>query len=247
MADELKGMRGILACPTYGPVDPVLQRKLRGAMMFAANRGFTWVGDASPDRLDFATARNSVAQTAYEDQDGADGVMWVDSDIDVPVQAIAQLLTSARGYDIVSGVYHKREAPHEPVLYHYSPNLKRFLAVEQYPADTFLKIGGCGFGFVWTSTKAIRQIAGAKGFSSTRGWFPDDRHKGGFGEDLSFCFAAQQLGIELWCDTAVQVGHVGGSVAFWREDYLREWQRVRETGGYLPEDRSWGLRQKSES
>jgi hypothetical protein len=31
----------------------------------------------------------------------------------------------------------------------------------------------------------------------------------GFGEDLSFCWRVKQLGIPMYCDSRVKVGHVG--------------------------------------
>ena len=31
----------------------------------------------------------------------------------------------------------------------------------------------------------------------------------GFGEDLSFCGRASEVGAELWCDSTIKMGHVG--------------------------------------
>lgn len=221
---ELEGITAILAVPTYGPVDPKYSIAVRAAMMSASNRGLRWSGDASPDRMDFATARNTVAQQAMDAD--ADGVIWVDSDIEPEPLSIARLVNSAKDLDFVTGVYHKRGWPHEPVMYHYNPDLKRFFVIEGYPENSFLKIGGCGFGFVWTSTKMIRAIAEHKDFSKKRGWFPDDRHSGGFGEDMSFCYAANNAGFNLFVDTGIQVGHDG----IWRKDYLKAWEEVKKMG-----------------
>ena len=36
--------------------------------------------------------------------------------------------------------------------------------------------------------------------------------QGGFGEDLSFCLRARELGAEIWCDSTIKLGHVGTAV-----------------------------------
>lgn len=243
MADELKGISAMLACPTYGPVDPFCQKMLRVAMMSAGNRGLRWAGDVSADKQDFSTARNMAAQTLFDFPDSADGIVWVDSDIVLEQDSIIKLVGTAKrnNIDFLCGVYYKKGEPYDPVVYWYDPELDVYLGIENFALDMVVPISACGFGFVWTSTKTIQAIADNKAYFDEHGkWFPDTRHlpKGSrtpdgrhpFGEDFNFCDKARMAGIQLHMDTGLQLGHKGDGTVFDRAKYL---QWLADNGGHL--------------
>jgi len=221
----LEGLRAILAVPTYGPVDSLCSKDVRLGMMVAARLGLEWVGDASPDRLGFSAARNSVTQAIYDEHEKpiADGIMWVDSDMRSKPSDMANLLRSAVEYKegFVTGVYHQRAVDLLPVLYEYRPKTKTFHQVSDYPLNAFAQMGGCGFGFVWTSFEVIDAIRNHKDFDDKKGWFPDERDSGGFGEDLSFCYQAIQAGKQLYVNSSILLGHTGDPKVITREDYVK--------------------------
>lgn len=236
----LDGMKLLLASPTYGPADPECQKQLRVAMMYAARVGVEWSGDASADRLTFGLARNAAAQ-ALLDTD-ANGIMWVDSDMRQEPHQMSQLLLTAveGGLDFVSGVYHLRKPPYHATIYHWVEKIKRFRTAEVYPPNVLAPMEACGFGFVYTSRKAIETVARSKEFDRTKGWFPDERDSKGFGEDLSFGYLAMRAGIQLWVHTGIILGHVGDSeVIYPSKQVKREVQVVAD--GKLDSD--WGLKQ----
>ena len=204
--------RLLLACPTYGYVDPTLTRGVRIAMMVAAKHGVKWVGDMSPDRLGYSAARNSVAQAALECDD-ADGIMWIDSDMDVPPGAIWKLILDAEKYEaeFMTGVYYQRLDPHDALMYKFNEQTKKYASVIDYPENMIVEIDGSGFGFCYTSRKLIAAIAALPDFNARAGWFPDTRDMdGGFGEDFNFAGQARKTGIKLYATTGVQLGHAGG-------------------------------------
>ncbi len=222
MKDDLAGMKLLLASPTYGPVDPLCARDLRIAIMATAGRGVEWYGDASPDRMGFATARNTVAQNALEDPD-INGIVWVDSDIRQGPTDLVRLLDSANHFkaDFVTGVYHQRLFPHHPVFYLWSDEKNGYIACEEYERDKFAPIDACGFGFVYTSKKAIERVAGLKEFNPEKGWFPDERDTGGYGEDISFCSLAAKAKVQLFINTGVIVGHLGDPKVVYDKDQVK--------------------------
>ena len=196
---ELKGLRAMLASPTYGPVDPFCQKTLRTAMMSASNHGLFWAGDVSPDKQGFGTARNMAAQSLVDHPDDADGIVWVDSDIVLENDSLLKLLGTVRrtGYDFVCGIYHKKGAPYDPVIYWYEPDLDSYCSVESFNPGFVTEIGACGFGFVWTGIKVLLAIqANKKHFDNEGKWFPDTRYlpkeskapdgRPPFGEDFNF-------------------------------------------------------------
>ena len=216
-------MRVLLASPTYGPIEPECAHTLRYAMMVATHHGTTWIADAAPNRMTYSTARNMVAQWVYDNPTKVDGIMWVDSDIICEPSSIARLMHGAASHDIFSGVYHERHPPHDPLFHNFNPATGHFVQCRVYPPDTVSTHDGCGFGFVFTSTRVIQAIAAHPDFDPvTTRWFPDRRHiPGGFGEDLSFCHMAMTLGIRVHVDTGVQVIHCGPPEKIDRATQLR--------------------------
>lgn len=223
---DVSGMKVVLSSQTYGPVNAITSKRLRVAVMHAANRGVKWCGDASVDRMAYGVARTTAVQYTFKNYNDANGIMWVDSDIKCEPDSITRLLDQANHnkLDFVSGVYFQREGVHNPVFHQWNPDREHFQPAETYPPNCLgeLKGGGCGFGFVYTSLKMLSDIANSTHFDMEVGWFPDKRDVGGSGEDLSFCRMAYFCGYSLWVDTGIQVGHEAAQTYITEADYLRE-------------------------
>ena len=154
-------------------------------------------------------ARNTIAKQAVSEK--FDRVLWFDSDMDIPMDAMKVLSADIdEGRELVSGLYFKRKAPVEPIIYsevgYYTSKDKDEItpvavSMHDYPEDSIFEIAGAGFGCCMVTTDLIRKVADEFGlpFSPMMG----------FGEDLSFCGRATQLGVKLYCDSRVKCGHVG--------------------------------------
>ena len=154
-------------------------------------------------------ARNTLAKQAVTE--GYDRVLWLDSDMDFQPDLLKRLSKDMdEGRELVSGLYFKRKAPVKPVIYkslgyYKDPNVDGVTPVavpyDDYPQDAVFPIAGCGFGGCLVSVDLIKRIGEKFGlpFSPIMG----------FGEDLSFCSRASQLGVEMFCDSRVKMGHVG--------------------------------------
>lgn len=153
-------------------------------------------------------ARNNLAKQAITE--GFDRVLWLDSDMEFAPDLMVRLAADMdEGHDLVAGLYFKRKAPIAPVIYAdmghievegggYKPYA---LPMEDYPTDQIVPIKGCGFGACMTSTALLKRVTERYGlpFSPILG----------FGEDLSFCARAGELGADMVCDTSIKVGHIG--------------------------------------
>lgn len=154
-------------------------------------------------------ARNTLAKQAVTE--GFDRVLWLDSDMDFSPDILRLLSKDMdEGRELVSGLYFKRKAPVKPVIYKevgYYHNKADdsvtpiAVSYEDYPKDTIFPIAGCGFGGVLVSVDLIKRVGEKFGlpFSPILG----------FGEDLSFCKRVSELGVEMFCDSRVKMGHVG--------------------------------------
>ncbi len=153
-------------------------------------------------------SRNSLLHKALDA--GVDRVLWFDSDMEFAPDTMVRLSADLdAGYDIVSGLYIKRRKPFTPVIFKECylreeaglkiPSHKPY---DDYPRDQIFEVAAFGFGCVMMSMSAVQHIV------ENLGGYPF-MPAAGFGEDLSFCLRARQVGIKLWCDSRVQCGHVG--------------------------------------
>lgn len=163
-------------------------------------------------------ARNQLAKQAVTE--GYDRVLWLDSDMDFSPDLLKRLSDRMdEGREFVTGLYFKRKAPVKPVIYKELGYIKNddkgvtpvAVCYEDYPKDDIFTIAGCGFGGVLVTTDLISRVGDKYGlpFSPIMG----------FGEDLSFCTRVSDLGVEMFCDSSIKMGHVGlGTIT--EETYL---------------------------
>lgn len=154
-------------------------------------------------------ARNTLAKKAIEDK--CDRILWLDSDMDFQPDLMKRLSADLdEGYEFVTGLYFKRKAPIQPVIYqevgYYTHPDKNevtpvALCYEDYPKDEIFEVKGCGFGAVMMTVDLMERVVAEFGapFSPILG----------FGEDLSFCKRVTHIGGKMYCDSRVKLGHVG--------------------------------------
>ena len=152
-------------------------------------------------------ARTSLCKMAMEN--GADCVLWLDSDVVFGPDLMERLMEDLQGRDMVTAIYHARRPPFRPVIWKTITTglLPSSTVVEQYddyPTDGLFEIAACGFGAVLMKIGVIRDVA--EMFHQTFNPLP------GLGEDLSFCVRARNCGYKIWCDPEIQIGHKGASI-----------------------------------
>ena len=149
-------------------------------------------------------ARNLLAREAIES--GADRVLWIDSDMVFGDDLMLRLGEDLdAGWDMVCGIYFKRELPVTPVIYKgIDAGAGKAEQYADYPRDSVFSIAGCGFGAVMMTTDLLKRMPEYKG--GPFGPLP------GLSEDLSFCWRAKAAGAQIACDSRVKVGHVGQMV-----------------------------------
>lgn len=161
-------------------------------------------------------ARNQLCQIAIDGN--FDRVLWLDSDMSFRPDLWERLNADMdEGRELVSGLYFTRKRPIKPTVYASifmdGGGVPHALAYKNWPKDEIFRIAGCGFGAVMCSVDLLRQVR-----EKYRLPFSPEL---GFGEDLSFCRRAEALGVALWCDPRIPLGHVGQAM-FTEEAYLIE-------------------------
>lgn len=150
-------------------------------------------------------SRNKFAKQAYTT--GADYVVWFDSDMTFPSDAMERMiadLESGQCGDIVTGLYFRRVAPYTPVLFAGKNDQGGWNGYEDYQkhgANPF-EVAGCGFGCVAMKKNVLIDLMITYGGNV---FTPYD----GLGEDLAFCQRARENGHKIYCDPTIKCGHVG--------------------------------------
>ncbi len=162
-------------------------------------------------RASCADARNMLAREAVES--GADRVLWIDSDMVFGDDLMIRLGEDLdAGWDMVCGIFFKRELPTTPVIYRDIDALTGTAEpYTDYPRDEVFSVAGCGFGAVMMTTELLKRMDDPA-FAFT----PRD----GLSEDLSFCVRANEAGARIACDSRIRVGHVG-QIVYGEQMYRR--------------------------
>lgn len=162
-------------------------------------------------------ARNLLAGQAVTE--GYDRVLWLDSDMVFAPDLLAKLSADMdEGRELVTAIAFRRKPPFKPCIFNeleYNPGDEnidiKLTTYEDYPKDSIFPIAACGLAGCMMSTDLISRIGNKFGAPFTPLL--------GMGEDLSFCYKASQLGVELFCDSRVKMGHVG-SMTVTEQTYL---------------------------
>jgi hypothetical protein len=221
-------MKIAFACPSYGPIDAKVAHSQRHAIMMAWANGIEVHGDSWIDRAGWDTARNRIAYNFLENGEGFDGIFWCDSDTVLTPDAIVKLCIPE--VDVCTGIYYGRHPPFEPQIHVYNEHVDAWNRILQWPANDIFPVHGHGFGCVYTSRRALEltqqiDFDGPPGLSSDGTVVPLERRwwfrTGKWGEDLTWCHHARKMGLILWCNPQVEVGHLGMAHEISRADFKK--------------------------
>lgn len=158
-------------------------------------------------------ARNILAQKAIAQ--GCDRILWLDTDMTFSIDIFDRLNEDIdSGLDFVSGLYFGRKDPIRMTIFKEleykrvegSDNQVLPVAVpyDDYPRDQIFEVAAAGFGCCMVRTELVNRVAQKYGLPFAP--------LIGFGEDLSFCKRATDIGAKLYCDSRIKCGHVGHHV-----------------------------------
>ncbi len=145
-------------------------------------------------RVDLATMALSA---------GADYILWLDTDMRFPKDALDRLL--AHGKDIVGCNYSTRMLPPQPTATNFKGS--GFEPVVTLPENTGLEeVGYMGFGCVLTKADVFKRMEAPwfhLGYSTVNHKF--------IGEDVYFCRKAHDIGIPVLIDhdLSKEIKHIG--------------------------------------
>ena len=140
--------------------------------------------------------RNNAVKKALENN--MDYLMFIDSDMIFPEGAIQQLIADDK--DIVAAKCNVRNTG-DKVLHNVKFLEDNKILVKDTPNELF-KCFAVGTGFMLIKMKVFKKMADP--------WFFHANYQGKMlGEDIFFCWQANNAGFEVWCDPTINMGHIG--------------------------------------
>jgi hypothetical protein len=144
----------------------------------------------------------------------ADYLLMVDCDMSYPEDALQKLIDLDK--DVASGMYYKRPYPHYPLAYEWTGKEddvhRNIVDIPEVP----FKIDSVGTGFMLISKKVLDmwtpEIYKEHGKPFSHKTYDDGEGGETIGEDTSFCLRCKDLGLEVWIDPTIDIGHIGSQV-----------------------------------
>lgn len=149
-------------------------------------------------------ARNRLVQRSLDF--GADYILFVDSDMVFPGDALIRLLTADK--DIIGAIYNKRVHPYE--------TLGKLLGGKRdLSAGGVVEAEFMPGGFMLIHTKVFRALMEENRRKQV--WFrefydlPESEPNRLMSEDYRFCWSARKAGFQVWCDLDItdELVHIG--------------------------------------
>lgn len=155
-------------------------------------------------------ARNNLAEKAIRGE--FDYMMWIDSDMVFGPDLVSRMLEEAeeKQLDYLTALAFTRGFPVKPILYEtvdWEPKegggvITGAHTYYDYPRDQLFKIEASGLGACLMKTSLLVDVA--KEFRCA----PFNPLQG-LGEDMSLCWRLKKMGVDMWCDSRIKVGHIG--------------------------------------
>lgn len=157
-------------------------------------------------------SRNQLTEIARASE--CEYIFFLDSDMTFRGDVLRKLLEDAEenNIDIVTGLCFTRRQPIRTAIFskcEYSidqdgqlfPDAVNYM---DYPKDALFPVAACGMACCLIRMSVVDNVLKNYGlpFSPAQGW----------GEDLSFCIRARELGHSIYCDSRIKIGHIGKTV-----------------------------------
>lgn len=150
-------------------------------------------------RTPIAFARHIVSEYALKEN--YDWLIMIDDDATFPPDLVRRLLSHNK--DVVAALAYQRLPNHGTVAYEFSPEANGPVHLEGIEHTGLRKVDGTGLHCAAIKTSVFSQMK-ARGMERWYGGFDNQ-----FGEDFAFCAHMQELGISVYVDADLVIGHVG--------------------------------------
>jgi hypothetical protein len=166
-----------------------------------------------------AHGRNIIIEQALANE--CSHVLFIDDDMAFKPASLNQLME--HDVDVVSGLYLRREYPHQPLTFDYADEDGKCLySYLDGNEERLRKIVAAGFGFLLVKTLVFQRME--KPWIRLGELDPQE-----WCDDIGFFHRARKAGFEFYCDMECRIGHIG-SMILWPNKQDGQWFTGYDTG-----------------
>ena len=161
----------------------------------------------SYERVMIDSVRNMIAKRALEGN--YEYLLFLDDDMTFPPNLYFRL--KARKKKIIGALAFKREPPFEPCV--YKKKGKYFYPF--FPPKGCVEVDAIGAAGLLIHTSVLKKIKYP--------WFETgyDEEGNHWSVDFDFCKKAKKAGFKIFCDSTIEMGHIGSNPIITKEHFLK--------------------------
>jgi len=158
-------------------------------------------------------ARNELADMSVNM--GFTHVLFLDDDMAFDQQDIFTQLLS-HNVDVVGVRAYTRQTPHYPCVF-FKGNETQFYKEIDFDSNGLREVDAIGASMLLVKTDVFRKME--KPYFEFRGVKILGKGDSSFGEDILFGKKAKEYGFKVYCDTDIEIGHIGDNAMITRKSY----------------------------
>lgn len=140
-------------------------------------------------------------------------LLFLDDDMIFTGEDLIKLLS--HDVDICTGNAWQRGEPHAPCIFLANEKLKTVSPFDNI-GNGLIEIDACGAYFLLIKRRVLENMSDEYFKYGDTTWAPT-----GVGEDVGFCIKAKLAGTKIYCDTDVEIKHIGRNIVIGKEFYLQ--------------------------
>lgn len=219
-----------IAIPIAQVVEPKVLQSMMAMVNYSANHDIKIQDIGITERCLIDDARNTLTETFLASS--TEWLFWMDSDMTFPADTLVKLFKVAeeKNAKMVTGVYYQRRGGNLPCLWSRgqvtetgaetgtgsvkgkeNKYMGSFMIINPEKKEPF-KVHSAGFGCVLVHRSVFEMM--------DRPWF--QFIKGVCSEDFYFFVNAHELGVDLWADPTIDLGHIGDAPVITKADFNKK-------------------------
>ena len=196
-----------IGIPTLGTIDYRVASSLM-TLGIPENTKVIWLPRVM---IDFA--RNRIAKKAIEDNE-CEYILMLDDDMTFPPDTYFRL--KEHGKDITGVLAYKRRGNYSPCVYAKRDN-------DYFPIipNKFCEVDAIGSSVLLIKTEVFKKIKYP--------WFETYFDKDGkhWSVDMDFSKKAQKVGLKIYCDPTIEIGHIGDPQVITQLDFFEQIKKIK--------------------
>ncbi len=187
-------------------INEMVHRNFMVSFMLMAKPSYTLLMPRfTPGKMaaNIADVRNDLVMQSLGQYGSYSHLIMLDTDQIYPFDCIEKFVQhAAEGYKVVGTVVHRSWPPFDAILYRGTPGKYLHVPDKEIYSGDMVEVDATGTGAIMYSTDIF--------FDIKKPWYQITKDEDGknIGEDIGLCQKLRNLGIKIFVDTSIEIGHL---------------------------------------